>query len=173
DQLVQKFRVALASGSRKNLPNIIIEEDYNMQGYFKYYEDYFVDLSDHLDTDDYMDFKITSSTYNDKLLAVPYDSGVSALFYRLDIIQEAGYSGAELFCQLKLGWIGIDGKDAPRFCLTCALHHGQPDTAEAEYRHRIPFLYLRGIVYRADPGGHAAAEQANLLRIGLRIDFRQ
>ncbi|SVZ20257.1 Uncharacterised protein [Klebsiella pneumoniae] len=81
--------------------------------------------------------------------------------------------GAELFCQLKLGWIGIDGKDAPRFCLTCALHHGQPDTAEAEYRHRIPFLYLRGIVYRADPGGHAAAEQANLLRIGLRIDFRQ
>ncbi|EML5874115.1 extracellular solute-binding protein, partial [Klebsiella pneumoniae] len=35
DQLVQKFRVALASGSRKNLPNIIIEEDYNMQGYFK------------------------------------------------------------------------------------------------------------------------------------------
>ncbi|EKI0112400.1 ABC transporter substrate-binding protein, partial [Klebsiella pneumoniae] len=96
DQLVQKFRVALASGSRKNLPNIIIEEDYNMQGYFKYYEDYFVDLSDHLDTDDYMDFKITSSTYNDKLLAVPYDSGVSALFYRLDIIQEAGYSEEDM-----------------------------------------------------------------------------
>lgn len=96
DQLVQKFRVALASGSRKNLPNIIIEEDYNMQSYFKYYEDYFVDLSDHLDTDDYMDFKITSSTYNDKLLAVPYDSGVSALFYRLDIIQEAGYSEEDM-----------------------------------------------------------------------------
>ncbi|HBB4763588.1 TPA: extracellular solute-binding protein, partial [Escherichia coli] len=71
DQLVQKFRVALASGSRKNLPNIIIEEDYNMQGYFKYYEDYFVDLSDHLDTDDYMDFKITSSTLRDPLIISP------------------------------------------------------------------------------------------------------
>ena len=56
-------------------------------------------------------------------------------------------------------------------CLTCALHHGQPDTAEAEYRHRIPSRTFAGIVYRADPGGHAAAEQANLLRMACGLIF--
>lgn len=58
DQLVQKFRIALASGSKKNLPDIIVEEDYNMQSYFTYYEDYFADLTNYLNKDDYMDFKI-------------------------------------------------------------------------------------------------------------------
>lgn len=96
DQLVQKFRIALASGSKKNLPDIIVEEDYNMQSYFTYYEDYFADLTNYLNKDDYMDFKIQSSMYNDKMYAVPFDSGVSVLFYRLDYLQEAGFNESDM-----------------------------------------------------------------------------
>lgn len=45
DNLVQKFRTALEAGDKENLPDIIIEEDYNIKGYLQYYQDYFVDLT--------------------------------------------------------------------------------------------------------------------------------
>lgn len=34
--------------------------------------------------------------YNDKMYAVPFDSGVSVLFYRLDYLQEAGFNESDM-----------------------------------------------------------------------------
>lgn len=96
DDLVQKFRIALASGTSDSLPDIIIEEDYNMKGYLHYYQDSFVELTPYLDASNYMDFKLENSIYNNELYALPYDSGTSALFYRLDILEQAGYTSADL-----------------------------------------------------------------------------
>src|SRR3546814_11859549 len=47
------------------------------------------------------------------------------------------------------------------------------DLAEAEHRDAVAGLHLRGVVDRADAGGDAAAEQADLVRRRLRVDLRQ
>ncbi|KAG0733056.1 hypothetical protein G6F23_013714 [Rhizopus arrhizus] len=50
---------------------------------------------------------------------------------------------------------------------------GLADAAEAEHRHAVAFLHLGGVVHRADAGGDAAAEQADVFRVRVRIDLRQ
>ena len=66
--------------------------------------------------------------------------------------------------QLELRRVGIDGDDAPGLGLARALDHREADAAQAEHGHRIARLHLGGVVHRADAGGDAAAEQADLLR---------
>ena len=96
DDLVQKFQIALASGDKENLPDIIVEEYYNLKGYLEFYEDYFTDLTQYVDPSLYVDFTIKNVTYNDKIWAVPYDTGVGAWFYRADILEEAGFTEDDL-----------------------------------------------------------------------------
>lgn len=96
DDLVQKFRIALASGSTANLPDIIYEEDYNTIGYLKYYNSFFVDLTDYIDASTFVPYKINNVTYDGKIYGVPYDSSASPLFYRLDYIEQAGFSEADM-----------------------------------------------------------------------------
>lgn len=96
DDLVQKFRVALASGSVANLPDIIYEEDYNAIGYLKYYNRFFVELTDYFDPSNFVPYKISNVTYNSKIYGVPYDSSASPLFYRLDYLEQAGFTEADM-----------------------------------------------------------------------------
>lgn len=96
DDLVQKFNLALASGNKEGLPDIVCEEDYNLKGYLAYYENSFVDLTNYIDPNLYVDFKVRDCTYNGKIWGIPYDTGVSAWFYRIDIIKDAGYSEDDL-----------------------------------------------------------------------------
>jgi len=96
DDLVEKFRVALASGNKDNLPDIIVEEYYNLKGYLEFYGDYFADLTSYVDPSRYVDFTVKSVTYNDNIWGIPYDTGVGAWFYREDILIEAGFSEADV-----------------------------------------------------------------------------
>lgn len=96
DDLVQKFRIALASGSAVNLPDIIYEEDYNTIGYLKYYNSFFVDLTDYIDPSTFVPYKINNVTYNGKIYGVPYDSSAASLFYRLDYLEQAGFTEADM-----------------------------------------------------------------------------
>lgn len=96
DDLVQKFRIALASGSAVNLPDIIYEEDYNTIGYLKYYNSFFVDLTDYIDPSTFVPYKINNVTYNGKIYGVPYDSSAAPLFYRLDYLEQAGFTEADM-----------------------------------------------------------------------------
>jgi lactose/L-arabinose transport system substrate-binding protein len=96
DDLVEKFRIALASGNKANLPDIIVEEYYNLKGYLEFYGDYFADLTTYVEPSLYVDFTVKSVTYNDKIWAIPYDTGVGAWFYREDILSEAGFSEADV-----------------------------------------------------------------------------
>src|SRR5690606_14080705 len=81
--------------------------------------------------------------------------------------------GAEDFRQRELVGIGVHGDDAPRPRLARALHHGQADAAQAEDGHGIAGLDLGGVAHGPDAGGHAAAQQADLLGVGLRVDLCQ
>ena len=43
-----------------------------------------------------MDYKLNVMSEGDKLYGVPFDSGVAALFYRTDLIEQAGYKKEDM-----------------------------------------------------------------------------
>ena len=96
DEMVEKFRIALASGDKSALPDIIIEEDYNIKGYLRYYKDCFVDVTENIDVEDYIDYKISNVTFENKIYGFPFDSGVGCFCYRKDMIEDAGYTEADM-----------------------------------------------------------------------------
>ncbi|HAZ6043424.1 TPA: extracellular solute-binding protein [Enterococcus faecium] len=67
DDIVQKLNTALASGNTEGLPNIVLIEDYRIQGYLTSYPDAFANLS-----------------------------AVTANFYRTDLMAEAGYTEEDM-----------------------------------------------------------------------------
>lgn len=96
DDIVQKLNTSLSSGKTDGLPNIVLIEDYRIQGYLTSYPDAFKDLSGIVKEEDFMDYKFAVNKVDDKIYGVPFDSGVAALFYRSDILEKAGYSAKDM-----------------------------------------------------------------------------
>lgn len=96
DDIVQKLNTALSSGKTEGLPNIVLIEDYRIQGYLQNYPDAFSDLTSIVKESDFMDYKFAVNKVDDKVYGVPFDSGVAALFYRSDYIEQAGYSAEDM-----------------------------------------------------------------------------
>ena len=96
DDIVQKLNTSLSSGKTDGLPNIVLVEDYRIQGYLTSYPDAFKDLSSIVKEDDFMDYKFAVNKVDDKIYGVPFDSGVAALFYRTDYLKEAGYTEKDM-----------------------------------------------------------------------------
>ena len=96
DDIVQKLNTSLASGSTEGLPNIVLIEDYRIQGYLTSYPDAFSDLSDIVKEDDFSAYKFAVNKVDDKIYGVPFDTGVTGLFYRTDLLEEAGYKESDL-----------------------------------------------------------------------------
>ena len=96
DDIVQKLNTSLSSGKTDGLPNIVLIEDYRIQGYLTSYPDAFKDLTSIVKEEDFMDYKFAVNKVDDKIYGVPFDSGVAALFYRTDILEEAGYSAKDM-----------------------------------------------------------------------------
>ncbi len=114
DDIVAQLNTSLASGSYDGLPNIVLIEDYRIQGYLTAYEDEFAELSDAVNQDDFASYKTGVNQINGNVYGVPFDSGVAATFYRVDLIEEAGYTQADME---NLTWekyieIGIAVKEA-------------------------------------------------------------
>lgn len=95
DDIVQKLNTSLASGSTEGLPNIVLIEDYRIQGYLTSYPDAFSDLSDIVKEDDFSAYKFAVNKVDDKIYGVPFDTGVTGLFYRTDLLEEAGYKESD------------------------------------------------------------------------------
>ena len=93
----QKLNTVLASGAREGLPDIVLIEDYNAQKYLQAYPGAFVDLTKKINFKEFAEYKTELMTVNRKIYGVPFDSGVSALFYRRDILAEAGYKPEDLY----------------------------------------------------------------------------
>ena len=96
DDIVQKLNTSLASGNTEGLPNVVLIEDYRIQGYLTSYPDAFADLSDIVSEDDFSSYKFAVNKVDDKIYGVPFDSGVAGLFYRKDYLEEAGYRAEDL-----------------------------------------------------------------------------
>ena len=96
DDIVAKLNTSLSSGSYDGLPDIVLIEDYRIQGYLTAYQDEFADLSDIASADDFASYKTGVNQVDGKMYGIPFDSGVAAVFYRTDLIEQAGYTSEDM-----------------------------------------------------------------------------
>lgn len=96
DDVVQKLNTSLSSGTYDGLPNVVLIEDYKIQNYIQSYPGELKDLSSKVDKTKFMDYKLNVMTEGSKLYGVPFDSGVAGLFYRTDLIEQAGYKKEDM-----------------------------------------------------------------------------
>ena len=90
-----KLQTALAGGG-SGLPDIVLLEDYVSGKYLNTFPDAFADLTDKFDYSQFLQFKVDAVTVDGKTYAVPFDTGATALYYRSDLIQEAGYTDEDM-----------------------------------------------------------------------------
>lgn len=96
DDIISKLDTSFASGDYTGLPDIVLIEDYRIQGYLKEYPEEFADLSDIAGADDFAPYKTSVNQLEERLYGIPFDSGVAALFYRIDLMEAAGYTSEDM-----------------------------------------------------------------------------
>jgi len=96
EETIAKINSAFVSGSDEVLPDIVLIEDYRIQYYLKHYRHKFEDLSDIVAREDFASYKMGVNQSLGKVFGVPFDSGVVGLFYRLDYIEEAGFTEKDM-----------------------------------------------------------------------------
>jgi lactose/L-arabinose transport system substrate-binding protein len=94
--LEQKLLINLSSGTTDSLPDIVLVEDYNAQKYLASYPDSFADLTDKFNYSDFAPYKVQLMTLEGKVYGVPFDSGVAGTYYRSDLLEEAGFTAADM-----------------------------------------------------------------------------
>jgi lactose/L-arabinose transport system substrate-binding protein len=92
----QKLLINLSSGATDSLPDIVLIEDYNAQKYLEAYPTSFADLSSSIDHTKFAPYKVQLMTVGGKVYGVPFDSGVAGMYYRSDILEQAGFSADDL-----------------------------------------------------------------------------
>lgn len=94
--LEQKLQAQLASGTTEGLPDIVLIEDYGAQKYLQSFPGSFEPMNDKIDYSTFAKYKVDLATLDGKTYSLPFDSGVTGLFYRTDILEQAGYKAADL-----------------------------------------------------------------------------
>ena len=94
--LEQKLQAQLASGTTDGLPDIVLIEDYGAQKYLQSFPGAFEPLNAAVDYSGFAPYKVELATVNGQTYSLPFDSGVTGLFYRSDYLGEAGYKAEDL-----------------------------------------------------------------------------
>ncbi|GHC62537.1 ABC transporter substrate-binding protein [Neogemmobacter tilapiae] len=92
----QKLQAQLTSGTTEGLPDIVLVEDYGAQKYLQSFPGAFEPLTDKVDYSGFAPYKVELATLDGQTYSLPFDSGVTGLFYRTDILAEAGYKAEDL-----------------------------------------------------------------------------
>lgn len=95
EDVYKKLQTSLASGG-KNLPDIVLIEDYSIYQYINAYGKYFYPLNGQLDYSSFSPYKVKVMTFNDVTYGVPFDAGCTAVFYRLDYLEQAGFTEEDM-----------------------------------------------------------------------------
>lgn len=94
--VLQKLHTVLASGVTDELPDIVLISDLAAQGYLMSYPDAFKPMDSIINYSDFAGYKKAAVSYNEAGYGVPFDTGVTGLFYRTDYVQEAGYTKEDM-----------------------------------------------------------------------------
>ena len=96
DDIRAKLQTQLLAGSTDGLPDIVLIQDDVAQKYLQAFPGAFEPLSDAIDMSVFAPYKVAAATLDGKSYSLPFDSGVTGLFYRADILEEAGFTGEDL-----------------------------------------------------------------------------
>ena len=94
--LEQKLQTQLASGQMEGLPDIVLIEDYGAQKYLLSFPGAFEPLNGVIDYTKFAPYKVALASVGDQTYSLPFDSGASGLFYRSDLLAEAGFAAADM-----------------------------------------------------------------------------
>jgi lactose/L-arabinose transport system substrate-binding protein len=92
----QKLQTGLSSGAGEGLPDIVLIEDYGAQKYLQSFPGAFAPMSDKVDYKGFAPYKVELMTVDGKVYGMPFDSGVTGLYYRKDYLEQAGFKGEDL-----------------------------------------------------------------------------
>ncbi|MCD9522952.1 extracellular solute-binding protein [Photobacterium carnosum] len=95
-EIEQKLHTMLASGVTSALPDVVLIEDYNVQKYLQSYPGSFYEMTNDIDYSQFAPYKRSIVTFDDKVYGLPFDTGVTGLFYRTDILAKAGFTHTDL-----------------------------------------------------------------------------
>ena len=96
DDIRAKLQTQLLAGSTEGLPDIVLIQDDIAQKYLQAFPGAFEPLSDTIDMSAFAPYKVAAATFDGKSYSVPFDSGVTGLFYRSDYLEAAGFTAADL-----------------------------------------------------------------------------
>jgi lactose/L-arabinose transport system substrate-binding protein len=92
----QKLQTGLASGASNALPDIVLIEDYGAQKFLQSFPGAFAPMTGKVDYSGFAPYKVELMTVDGKTYGMPFDSGVTGLFYRRDYLEQAGFKPADL-----------------------------------------------------------------------------
>ena len=96
EDVEQKLLTNLASGITKSLPDIVLIEDYKAQSFLQAFPGSFEPMTNQIDYSKFAPYKVALGSVNGELYSLPFDTGVTGLFYCSDVLAEAGYSASDL-----------------------------------------------------------------------------
>ena len=92
-----KLSTIVGSGNYKELPDILLMQDFAYQKYVITYPDLFLDITDSgVDFSQFAAGKVAQSVVEGKNYGVPFDNGTVIGAYRTDILEQAGYTIEDL-----------------------------------------------------------------------------
>lgn len=97
DDCETKLQTCAESGDFRTMPDIVLMQDNSYQKFVSFYPEAFTDLSDSgIDFSQFAEGKLSYSTVDGANYGVPFDNGAVVSCYRTDILDEAGYSIADI-----------------------------------------------------------------------------
>jgi len=96
DDIRAKLQTQLLANNTQGLPDIVLIQDDVAQKYLQSFPGPFVPVGDSVDMSAFAQYKVKAATHEGKAYSLPFDSGVTGLFYRSDYLEQAGYKADDL-----------------------------------------------------------------------------
>ncbi|HWA20454.1 MAG TPA: extracellular solute-binding protein [Devosia sp.] len=91
-----KLQTALLAGNTESLPDIVLIQDDQAKKYLLSFPGAFEPLGDSIDMTQFANYKVAAATVDGKSYSLPFDSGVTGLFYRSDYFKDAGFTADQM-----------------------------------------------------------------------------
>ncbi|HYF75115.1 MAG TPA: hypothetical protein VD757_00900 [Candidatus Nitrosocosmicus sp.] len=92
----QKLITSFASGTSEGLPDIVLQEDYTAPNLLSSYKGKYADLTDSIDFKNFAQYKVNTISLDGRTYGVPFDAGTAGLYYRTDLLEQAGYKAEDM-----------------------------------------------------------------------------
>ena len=132
----QAMTLAGSSGDMSSLPDIVLFQDHFIQSYVADYPDCWIPVEDAgINWEDFGAEKLSYSTIDGVHYGVPVDNGTAIFAYRTDVLEQAGYTVADLTGISWERWLEIarDVKDKTGFALLSMDHSGDD----------LPYMFMQ------------------------------